>query len=421
MTTITSFSEAQAALRQFYGAQPGGAYTLDCMRELMRYLGNPEKTLRIIHVAGTSGKTSTAYYISALLTAAGKKVGLTVSPHVDEINERVQVNTVPLPEAEFCAELSVFLQLIESSNIAPSYFECMVAFAFWEFARQKVDYAVIEVGLGGLLDGTNVTDEADKVCVITDIGLDHTEILGSTLAEIAAQKAGIIKKRNHVFMYSQADEINDAVANRVQDLSASLHLVPDTSAATAGGTLPLFQKRNLWLAAYVANYILSRDDGTELSQANIEQASQTYIPARMEMVKVNDKVLIIDGAHNAQKLEAMFTSLHDQYPDQKVAALVGFIDSDAFRLHQALRVITENVEHITVTSFYGEKDYPKHSVPTDQIVVQCQEHNFNEVDVRDDPADAFAALLARPEAILLVTGSFYLLNHIRPLLAAQKS
>jgi dihydrofolate synthase/folylpolyglutamate synthase len=416
MTTITSFSEAQDALRQFYGAQPTGAYTLDRMRELMEFLGNPQRSLHIIHVAGTSGKTSTAYYIASLLTAAGKKVGLTVSPHVDEINERVQIDGVPLAKKEFFAELSEFLELIEQSSITPSYFEFMIAFAFWEFARQKVDYAVIEVGLGGLLDGTNVTDEPDKVCVITDIGLDHTEILGDTLEKIATQKAGIIKKHNHAFMYRQVDEITEAVAHQVQSQAAKLHLVPDSSATIPAPGLPGFQKRNLWLAGYVANYVLLRDGKNGLTEAQIEQASHTYIPARMEVVELNGKTLIIDGAHNAQKLETLFTSIKEQFPGKKAAALVGFIDGDAFRLHQALDVITKNVEHITITSFYGEKDYPKHSVPTDQVVVQCHEHGFNDIDVLETPAEAFQALLDRPEDILLVIGSFYLLNHIRPLI-----
>jgi dihydrofolate synthase/folylpolyglutamate synthase len=416
MTVISSFSEAQDALRQFYGAPPKGAYTLDRMRELMKFLGNPERGLHVVHVAGTSGKTSTAYYVASLLTAAGKKVGLTVSPHVDEINERVQINGVPLAQKEFFAELNEFLKLIKSSGIVPSYFEFMIALAFWVFARQKVDYAVVEVGLGGSLDGTNVTDEPDKVCVITDIGLDHTEILGDTLGKIANQKAGIIKKRNHVFMYRQADEINDAVATTVQHQTAKLHLVPDSSATVAGGDLPAFQKRNLWLAAYVANYVLQRDAGDELTTEQIHHASQTLIPARMEIVTLKDKTLVIDGAHNAQKLQTLFSSLKERFPGKQVAALVGFVDGDPFRLHQALEVITQNTEHITVTSFYGEKDYPRHSVPTDQVVVQCHELGFNEVNVQETPAIALSSLLNRPEDILLVAGSFYLLNHIRPLI-----
>jgi folylpolyglutamate synthase/dihydropteroate synthase len=136
----------------------------------------------------------------------------------------------------------------------------------------------------------------------------------------------------------------------------------------------------------------------------------------MEIVTLKDKTLVIDGAHNAQKLQTLFSSLKERFPGKQVAALVGFVDGDPFRLHQALEVITQNTEHITVTSFYGEKDYPRHSVPTDQVVVQCHELGFNEVNMQETPAVALSSLLNRPEDVLLVAGSFYLLNHIRPLI-----
>ena len=186
MPQIHTLAEANLALRPFYDYSRT-AYTLDVMKALMEHLGNPQNQLRVLHVAGTSGKTSTAYYCAALLKEAGKKVGLSVSPHVDTVNERLQINGQPMPEAEFCKVLSEFLDVVAESGIKPSYFELLVAMTYWEFARQKVDYAVIEVGLGGLRDGTNVIERADKVCLITDIGLDHTEILGHTLTKITGE------------------------------------------------------------------------------------------------------------------------------------------------------------------------------------------------------------------------------------------
>lgn len=418
--TMTSFADVQEALRPLYDNSRTN-YDLDNMSKLMEFLGNPQNRLRVVHIAGTSGKTSTAYYAAGLLQAAGHSVGLTVSPHVDEINERVQIDGVSLDERTFCKEFSIFFELLKKSGVPASYFECMVAFAYWEFARQQVDYAVVEVGLGGLLDGTNVVSREDKVCVITDIGLDHTEILGDTLSKIAAQKAGIIQPGNHVFMYGQTDEVNEAVANEVQKQTAILHLVPDASAKVPSEGLPAFQKRNLWLAAYAANYVLSRDDSQELTEKQIEKAIQTHIPARMEEFRIGGKTVIVDGAHNAQKLKTLLDSVHEKYPGQKIAALVGFVEGDAFRLHQALEAITENTEHLIATSFYSEKDYPKRSVSPDQIVVQCQELGFNDIQTTTMPAEALAELLGRPEKLLLVTGSFYLLNHIRPLIQKEES
>src|SRR5262245_11235196 len=129
---MKTFAEANEVLRGFWPDQltRPNTYTLDAIISLMDYLGNPQDKLKTVHIAGTSGKSSTAYYAAALLKAAGKKVGLTVSPHVDEINERVQINGTPLSETEFCSELTVFLELIKKSGLQPSYFELVVAFAF---------------------------------------------------------------------------------------------------------------------------------------------------------------------------------------------------------------------------------------------------------------------------------------------------
>ena len=193
MTKLRSFNDIDTVLKDFIPPMRSfrSVYTLDTMRALMLALGNPQNSYKTIHVAGTSGKTSTSYYIAALLGQTGKKIGLSVSPHVDNVNERVQIDLVPLDEHEYCQQFSTFLQIINKLRIKPTYFELLIAFAFWQFAQEKVDYAVIEVGLGGLLDGTNVIERSDKVCVIADIGLDHVAVLGNSLAGIAAQKAGI--------------------------------------------------------------------------------------------------------------------------------------------------------------------------------------------------------------------------------------
>jgi dihydrofolate synthase/folylpolyglutamate synthase len=172
MLRIETFSEASKLLAKFIPPDRPTSYTLDRMEQLMDYLGNPQNRLSVIHIAGTSGKTSTSYYIAALLHATGKTVGLSVSPHIDTIAERAQIDLRPLEESDYCEQLGIFLELIEKSGIQPSYFEVLVAFMYWLFDRRGVDYAVVEVGLGGLLDGTNVVDRSDKVCVITDIGFD---------------------------------------------------------------------------------------------------------------------------------------------------------------------------------------------------------------------------------------------------------
>jgi dihydrofolate synthase/folylpolyglutamate synthase len=406
---LQNFDDVHAALRRFYGKHADGPYTLDRMRELMEAVGDPQEKVRVVHIAGTSGKTSTAYFVSALLQQTGAKVGLTVSPHVDEVNERVQINGQPLSEKEFCKAFSEFLKLIEDSGITPSYFECMVAFAYWEFARQKVDYAVVEVGLGGLLDGTNVVSRADKLCIITDIGLDHTELLGDTVEKIAAQKAGIIQSGNDVFMHKQAPEIMEVVKATCKSMKAGLNIAHGATLPKSID-LPSFQQRNFILAKDAVEWLLQK----KLTDKQLKSASQVYIPARMEIVEHDRHKVIIDGAHNAQKLATLFDSIHEKFPGEPIAVLAGFTEGDPFRLQQALEVVTKHASSMIVTSFYSEKDYPKHSVPVEQVVIQAHKLGFENVEAIQRPEDALHALLSRPEHVVVVTGSFYLLNHVRP-------
>ena len=265
MPRLHNFNEVNEALRpyvQLVHSNLGKDTALERIAPLMAAAGNPHEKLKIIHLAGTSGKTSTAYYTAALLRAAGKNVGLTVSPHVDSVAERVQLNGKPLTEAEFCSRLSEFLAIVETLDIKPTYFELLYSFSFWVFAAQQVDYAVVETGMGGLYDPTNIATREDKVCIITDIGFDHMHVLGHTLPEIAAQKAGIIHRHNAVFRYRQADEVNAVIADRAARLDADLHMLAAEALAElyAGGfseAMADFQRHN-WLLAYAAFRYVAR-------------------------------------------------------------------------------------------------------------------------------------------------------------------
>lgn len=413
---IRNFAEAHTVLRQFYGpTRTVGPYTLERMQTLMQYLGNPQDSMQVVHVAGTSGKTSTSYYAAALLETSNTEIGLTVSPHVDEVNERVQINRVPLPESVFCEQIDVFLALVKASGVRPSYFECMVAFAFWEFAKHKVSYAVVEVGLGGLLDCTNVVKRSDKICVITDIGLDHTDVLGNTLGEIATQKAGIIQPQNHVFMYEQGKDVMAAVEARVKSQAAILHVISPRD-ITAVAHMPLFQQRNLYLAQQAATLAMIRDTGATLTNGQKQRAVRTHIPARMEIFKMQGKTVIVDGSHNGQKLGALAESIRAEFPDQSIAAIAGFVKDADERWQRGVTVLTGLADHIILTSFTAEQDVPKSSMDPKQVAQYCRDNDFTSVEIELDPKTALHTLLKRPEPILLIAGSFYLLNHIRPLI-----
>jgi dihydrofolate synthase/folylpolyglutamate synthase len=409
---IHNFNEARQQLRQFYNQSR--EYKLDTMRAFMDFLGNPQDSLKIVHVAGTSGKTSTAYYVAALLGAAGYKVGLTVSPHVDEVNERVQIGLVPLPEAIFCAELSEFLELAQKSELQLSYFEVMVAFAYWYFAKAKVDYAVVEVGLGGRIDGTNVIARDDKICVITDIGLDHTKILGNTLPEIAAEKAGIILEGNTVFTHQQPPEVISVLQRVATDRKATLHVVAEKPVKLLHN-LPLFQQHNMQLAMAAAGEVLQRE-GRQLADEHIRTAAQAYVPSRMEIVTYHGKTIIIDGAHNAQKLHALVESIRAKYPQLGIAALVAFVAGDEQRAREGLRELLSQLSSVVITEFTTEQDVPKAAVSAAQVAEWCEKYGFHALQQIKNPAEALDALIHKDEDILLVTGSFYLQSHIRPLI-----
>lgn len=410
MQNIRSFKEAEAILAPYISPVVHGPYKLGTMKKLMTFLGDPQNKLRIIHVAGTSGKTSTSYYLAALIHAAGFKVGLSISPHIDSVAERAQIDMHTLEEKDFCYELSLFLELVEKSRLKPSYFEVLVAFMYWLFEKRGVEYAVVEVGLGGLLDGTNVIDRADKVCVITDIGFDHMNILGNTLPEIAAQKAGIILPVNRVFMHTQSEEVMQVIERTVKEKNAKLTVVSDEMPFD-DTSLPTFQKRNLSLALQTITHILPK---TSFSKDKVRDILATYIPARMEVVEWRDKILTLDGSHNEQKLSALATAMKEKYGETPMCIVAAFGKNKSVSLKENLHVLRSLSDSVIFTQFdHGQDEVRVPIAPADIAEVATSEH-FKEVIIEPNPEKALLDATDRPEEIILITGSFYLLSQIRP-------
>lgn len=419
---ITNFAEAQQALSRYYNVVGSNSYTLERIRALLAYLGNPQDDLRVVHVAGTSGKTSTVYYAAALLEQSGAKVGLTVSPHVRELNERLQINRVPMPEADFCRALTEYMERVERSAVEPSYFELLIAFVYWQFKRQAVDYAVVEVGLGGLLDGTNVISRSDKVCVITDIGFDHTHILGNTLGEIAAQKAGIIQPGNQVYIYDQGAEVLDVVRQRCWQQNAFLNVLPrEAQDLTAKFDMALFQKRNFGLAYAAVSHVLERDGRPPLDSRQLQKASEIYIPGRMEIVHLKDKTVVLDGAHNAQKMTALVASLRQKYPSQPIAAVIAVAEAKDKRWQGALQALVPQLRRVVVTSFEIAQDAPKQSVAPAIVADYIRSMADTEIAVRPSVDEALRLLLAGRQPIILVTGSLYIIGAAQTALEAVRT
>lgn len=412
---LQSFTDIHRLLKSYLPPvrSQKGAYTLERMSQLMEYLGNPQNSYNVIHVAGTSGKTSTCYYVASLLKQAGQKVGLSVSPHIDELNERTQVQLKPLAEKAFCKEFAIFHKQVKKSDINPTYFELLSAFAFWEFKRAGCEYAVIEVGLGGLFDATNVISSKNKLVVITDIGLDHQEVLGRTLPEIAAQKAGIIKPYNTVVAYEQASDIMEVIREVARQQHAELHEILTLKNNQLPRNLALFQRRNWYLALSAYNVLALKGGLANLDVAQLAASTETYIPARMETFELEGKTLILDGSHNQQKLEMLVKSLKHAYPTQKFVVLISFVTTKQLRLTNCLEALLPICSHLIITTFATENS-EKVSVDPLKLVAICEAAGFEQWQVTPDPIEAFELLLRASGDLKLVTGSFYLLNHLRP-------
>ncbi len=419
MPKIKTIDEANAVLMQYVPLVSqllGKAKTLDRVVPLMALLGNPQNKTRVVHIAGTSGKTSTSYFISAQLIAAGKKVGLTVSPHIDSITERVQINGEPLADDKFCGYLTEFLELIDQLTEPPSYFELLSAFSFWVFEREGVDYAVVETGLGGLLDATNIASRADKLCIITDIGFDHMNVLGNTIREITSQKVGIVHNNNPVVMYQQSDEVNEVVDAWVQSHDAQLLLTSQPAELLAfggdfGADIPEFQQRN-WLLAFAAyRYLQARDGLPNLSAELLEQTQALQVPGRMDHRQVGGKTIIMDGAHNGQKMETFLRSFQHAYPGVKPAVMLAL--KEGKEPASVAPLLAEMASDIIITTFDTSQDLPAKSINPEELTQVFREAGASNVIAEADQHKAYEKLMKCKSDIAIITGSFYLLSQLR--------
>ncbi len=417
---LKSLADVEKVLSPYYEVAKqtmGKDITTDRTKRLMAHIGNPEKRLRVVHVAGTSGKTSTTYYISRLLNMTGAKVGSTVSPHIEKISERVQINGVPLADDVFCGYMEDFLALIDDVSEKPSWFELIIAFALWVFDREKVDYAVLETGMGGLHDATNVCTRVDKICVITDIGIDHTRWLGSTAEQIAGQKSGIIHEGNQVLMYGQSEEVMRVVKFKVSQTEdadifvQSQELLQKAYGGDFSKGLPEFQKRN-WLLAYATmRFISNRDNLKPLTAEELVESQILGVPGRMERVKIGSKTVIFDGAHNESKMSAFVESFKAEYGDIKVPVLFALKDD---KEEQAIGPLVASIaSEVIVTAFGTSQDWPISAQNPAELAKYLKSQGIDTVRAIENSETALQEILNSDADIVVVVGSFYLVSELR--------
>lgn len=375
---------------------------------ILENLGSPQNQIPAIHIAGTSGKGSTAYYATSLLNRAGYTTGTLVSPHITSVAERSLINGQPLPEQEYLHYFQAFANLCIAHSLHLSYFEFLTIFSFWLFKKIGVDYIIIEVGIGGRLDTTNVIFRSPTVRVITDIGLDHTELLGNTLAEIAQEKAGIIHQSDSVVMNRQASEIEMVVRQRAEEQHTQFSITsPVTSEFLK--ILPDFQQRNWTLAYRAVEKRLALDKKPPLPKEVPEKSVYITIPGRLEKRNVDGVNIIFDVAHNPQKIRTLIDSLRKLYPDKKPVFVVAFGQNKHSSLAESLAIIDNLAQLAYATTFSANYGKNHHNMPPE--IIRHVMKSAVEIECNTDKALAKAIKKARQlDTYVVVAGSFYLVS-----------
>lgn len=443
---------------------PSHKFDLAHMRVLLRAMDHPERRFPSVLIAGTNGKGSTAATLASILRASGLKTGLYTSPHLVRINERIRVNGQEIGDDDFAllhAEVDrIAERLVARAELPwhPSFFEMMTAIAFEHFAREKVDLAVLEVGMGGRLDATNVVEP--RVSVITDISLDHQKYLGDAVGEIAKEKVGIIRAGGVVVTLPQQPEANDVIGNTILDLGARAvnavvfvppvspgspqYLVPSTEEAfRAGDEEPLTAKvakedakfakkcfyryplrvlgeqilvqtplvgrhqfRNVALAIAAAAE-LSEQGFSGITPKSIERGiRETRWPGRFHVIAARPgwPEIVIDVAHNPAGAWALRSALSEQYQDRPLIFVFGAMRDKA--ISEMTEILFPLAERVIAT----RPQNPRAASPEE--IQQAAARTGVEIEMVEDVRQALerARALTKPGTVVVITGSIYLVG-----------
>jgi dihydrofolate synthase/folylpolyglutamate synthase len=434
-----------SAIRQLYelghelSRTPSHKFDLAHMRVLLNALGDPQSKFKSVLIAGTNGKGSTAATLASILLAAGHKTGLYTSPHLERVNERLRIDGTEISDEDF-AELYNVVESTASSLVTggqlpwhPSFFEMLTAMAFCHFATVGVEIAVLEVGMGGRLDATNVVEPI--VAVITDISLDHQKFLGNTIAEIAAEKAGIIHPGGLVVTLPQHPAANDVIGKAVLEQSATavsaVQYVPPVSPGVEGtlwdqrssggrNRYPLsvmgeqimvdsplpgrHQLRNIALAIAAAEQV--DHAGVTISASHIEAGIRnTRWPGRFQVLPAqsNRPEIVLDVAHNPAGAWALRSVLSERYPDRAITLLFAVLRDKA--VGEIAEILFPIADQIVITSV----DNPRAATPEE--VRAASRMKIDPVLLPSLPEALQRSIeLTGREGVLVITGSIYLVG-----------
>jgi dihydrofolate synthase/folylpolyglutamate synthase len=415
---------------------------LEHMRSLLRHLGSPQRRLRILHVAGSKGKGSVSAMLAAVLQAAGYRTGLFTSPHLCRVEERFQVDGRPITDDELTALLSeVHAAILGRRELAErlTFFEVATAVGMQHFVRRRVDVAILEVGLGGRLDSTNVCDPT--VAIITSISKDHTRQLGDDLGSIAWEKAGIVKPRRPTISGATAADARSVIqevcrqrCSPLIELGVDLHYAARAGQVTANSTRParvqVTTRRRSWpwldlnllgehqaanAAVVIAVIEELRRQGWHLPDGAVATGlAEVQWPARMEVIR-RQPMVVLDCAHNVASACAVVETLQTSFPAARRWLLfAGSSDKD---LPGMFRALAPHFTHAFLTRYTGSA----RAVPPEQLGLLLDRHASLPYSLHRAPIEAHHAAMQKvgPDDILCITGSVFLAGELRPVLLEE--
>lgn len=424
-----------------FGMKPG----LERITAILEMLGNPHRLVKHVHITGTNGKGSTAAMLASILDAAGYRVGLYTSPYILSFTNRMAVKGKDIEHGELVELVGRVRPVVEEVAAdqrfgQPTEFEVVTALAFTFFARKQVDLVVLEVGLGGRLDATNVVHPL--LSIITNVSLEHTEVLGATVEAVATEKAGIIKKGVPVLTASDDEEVLGVIRRRAAALDAPLHcLYPCRGAAGKTMKHPVFSRRkvtdrgqyfdycgfersfeDLFIAlrgsyqlcnaatALAAVELLARQ-GYMISEKAVRRGlKETEWPGRLELLN-NSPKLVVDGAHNPAAIKQMAQTLPDYFSYRRLVLVFGIMaDKDAPAMMSALLPLADEV-------IFARAAIPRAADPgrLAEIARDQLHYDHNRIKVVEEVGTALETGLSQagPDDLVLVTGSFYIVSEAR--------